>query len=103
MRILVATDGAPDARRAAAWLADFPLAAPAEIRVVSVATLPPSPIDIPTVREFYRAALGFAGTAAKEVCAQLSHRWPKAESRALDGEPREGIKMLDQMMQLMQR
>lgn len=91
MRILVATDGAPDARRAAGWLADFPLAAPAEIRVVSVATLPPSPIDIPTVREFYRAVLGFADTAAKEVCSQLSHRWPKAESRALDGEPREKI------------
>ena len=91
MRILVATDGAPNARRAADWLTEFPLPADAEIRVVSVATLPPSPIDIPPVREFYRAALGFAETAAKEACAQLSHRWPKSESRVLEGEPREAI------------
>jgi nucleotide-binding universal stress UspA family protein len=91
MRVLVATDGAPDARRAAGWLTEFPLPSSAEIRVVSVATLPPSPIDIPPVREFYRVALGFADTAAKEVCAQLSSRWPKSESRVLVGEPREEI------------
>jgi nucleotide-binding universal stress UspA family protein len=91
MRVLVATDGAPDARRAADWLTEFPLPSSAEIRVVSVATLPPSPIDIPPVREFDRAALAFADTAAKEVCTQLSHRWPKAEPCALDGEPREEI------------
>ena len=59
MRVLIATDGASNARQAAGWLTEFPLPADADIRVVSVATLPPSPIDIPPVREFYRAALGF--------------------------------------------
>lgn len=91
MRIVVATDGAADARRAAAWLTDFPLPASAEVRAVSVATLPPSPIDIPPVREYHRALLGFAATAAKEVCAQLAPRWPRAEAHVLEGEPREQI------------
>jgi nucleotide-binding universal stress UspA family protein len=91
MKVLVATDGAADARRAAAWLTDFPLPASADVRVVSVATLPPSPIDIPPVREFYRAALGFADTAAREARAVLAPRWPATESRVLEGEPREEI------------
>jgi nucleotide-binding universal stress UspA family protein len=91
VRILVATDGGADARRAAAWLTEFPLPASAEVRVVSVATLPPSPIDIPPVRDYHRALLGFAETAAKQVCVQLARRWPRAEPRVLEGEPREQI------------
>lgn len=91
MRILVTSDGAPEARRAAAWLTGFPLPASAEIRVISVATLPFAPVDVPRGDELHRAALRFAATAAKEARAMLAPRWPAAEIRVLEGDARDEI------------
>jgi hypothetical protein len=49
MRALVATDGSTEATAAIDWLSRLPMTWTA-LRVVTVVTLPPSSIGIPTVR-----------------------------------------------------
>ena len=91
MRVLLATDGAEDARAAAAWLADFPLPASAAVRALSVASLPLSALDVPTVRQYYEALREAARRAAEDARAALARRWPKAEASASEGDPRAEI------------
>ena len=53
MRVLLATDGSEDARTATAWLARFPLPdRAAACGSSSAVSIPPSALDVPTVREF---------------------------------------------------
>jgi nucleotide-binding universal stress UspA family protein len=90
VRVLLATDGSDDARRAGQWLAMLPVSAQAHVRVVAVVTLPPSPIDIPTVRE-YHAHLRDAGRKVAEDAARALAGIRSVETRVCEGEPREQI------------
>jgi nucleotide-binding universal stress UspA family protein len=91
MRVLVATDGSPDARTAAQWLAELPLPAETTALAAAVVDLPPSPLDIPTVADFKRALLDEGRQAADEVVALLKHRIRAVEARAVAGDAREEI------------
>ena len=90
MRVLLATDGSHDARTATTWLRELPLPAPIAIRVLSVAQLPHSTLDIPPVREFNRGLLAAAQQEADAARATLTEKGP-VEVRVTDGEPREAI------------
>lgn len=90
MRVLLAVDGSDDARAAATYLTHLPLPPAALVRVVSVVTLPPSPIDIPTVRAYYDSL----GAEAQRIVDEARARLPKGvstETRVAEGEPRDTI------------
>lgn len=91
MRVLFATDGSEAADAAAKWLAVFPLPATARALVLAVQELPPSPIDIPTVRDFQRALLDEARHTAGRAAATLRERFGTIETRVVTGDPRERI------------
>jgi hypothetical protein len=55
-RVLLTTDGSTDATAAIDWLSRLPLSG-ARLRVLTVVTLPPSSIDLPTVRAYYQELL----------------------------------------------
>jgi nucleotide-binding universal stress UspA family protein len=91
MRVLIATDGSDDARAAVRFLARFPLPVTAEVRALSVVTLPESALDIPPVRE-YRAALRDQGRATADAArAELARRFLVAGAELREGDPREVI------------
>jgi nucleotide-binding universal stress UspA family protein len=89
MRVVLATDGSPEARAAGEWLGHFPLPASTRVLVVAVATLPPSPLDIPTVREFYETLREEARRAAEDSATPLALRLERTETRVVEGDPRE--------------
>jgi nucleotide-binding universal stress UspA family protein len=91
MRVLLATDGSDDARAATAWLTRFPLPADSRVRVVTVVSLPPSALDLPTVRSFLATLREEAARAAEAARTALAARFPEAEARVLEGEAREAI------------
>lgn len=91
MRILIATDGSPDAHAAAQWLAAFPLPDDTRALVLAAVDLPPSPLDIPTIAEFTRSLLGDARQAADELVPLLKGRVATVETRAVAGDPRTEI------------
>jgi len=87
LRVLLATDGSDDARRAVEWLRMLRLPPPATVRVVSVVSLPQSAIDIPTVRDYHRGLVDGARLAAEQAASAIEARGP-VESAALEGDPR---------------
>ena len=91
LRVLVATDGSADAAAAVAWVAALPLAESVELRALSVVTLPLGPLDVPTVREYHQSLRDEARRAAEGARATLQRRWPSAEARCAEGEPRAEI------------
>lgn len=91
MRVLLATDGSEDARRATGWLAGFPLPPATAVRVVMAVVLPHSPLEIDTIRSFNAALLAAARQTAGEARAALSGRWPDAEIAVREGDPRQEI------------
>jgi nucleotide-binding universal stress UspA family protein len=91
MRVLLATDGSEEARAAAAWMAQFPLPTGSRLRVVSVVSIPPSPLDIPTVREFATALREAANQAAEGARLLLAPRFADSEALVLEGDAREAI------------
>ena len=91
MRVLLATDGSADARAAAAWLRGFPLPGSAKVRVLSVVTLPPSPLDVPPVAEFNAALLADGRRVVEEALGLLGPRGARAEVRVVQGHPKEEI------------
>jgi nucleotide-binding universal stress UspA family protein len=91
MRVLLATDGSVDAGAATDWLRGFPLPADAQFRVVSAAAVPPSPIDIPQVRDVQAAVRAQARAMAEATRTALGTRFASAEIVAPDGDPREAI------------
>jgi nucleotide-binding universal stress UspA family protein len=93
LRVLYATDGSADARAAGEWLSRFPLPAASEILAVAVVTLPPSALDIPTVRAYYDELRGAAAAVVEQARENLARRWP-ATARVVEGEPREEIPRL---------
>jgi nucleotide-binding universal stress UspA family protein len=91
MRVLVATDGSPDAAAAIEWLGRFPVPDSAHMRVVTVVTLPPWPGDVPTAPEYYDGLFADAERIVEAGRGALARRWPRAEAEVLRGEVREGI------------
>lgn len=91
MRVLLATDGSEDARAAAAWMAQFPLPTASRLRVISVVSIPPSPLDIPTVREFAAALREAASQAAEGARLLLAPRFADSDAQVLEGDAREAI------------
>ena len=90
MRALVATDGSTEATAAIDWLSRLPMTWTA-LRVVTVVTLPPSSIDIPTVRAYYQMLLDDGERVVTAGRDRLRSRCPSVESQVLQGEPREQI------------
>lgn len=91
MRVLFATDGSEGADAAATWLAAFPLPTNARALVLAVQELPPSPLDIPTVRDFERALIAEARRTAGRAAATLRERFVTMEVRVAAGDPRQMI------------
>ena len=95
MRVLLATDGSDDASTATAWLARFPIPANSHLRVVSAVSIPPSALDLPTVREFEASLRESARQTAEAARTALAHRRTlrahlreeRAFQRALAGAP----------------
>src|SRR5262249_5248290 len=73
---------------AAKWLRVSPLAPNARALVLAVHELPPSPLDIPTVRDFQRALLDEARHTAGRAAATLRERFETIETRVVSGDPR---------------
>jgi nucleotide-binding universal stress UspA family protein len=93
MRVLVATDGSSGARAAVDWLArSFP-GAGATVTVVSVAAGPPA-VGGGEAERLRAVATSVAERAVGEARAALSARWPEADGRVLDGDPREELARL---------
>jgi nucleotide-binding universal stress UspA family protein len=88
--VILATDGSEDARAAAEWLRHFPLPRAARVCALSVVPLPYAVGDmvIPPIDErAHDAGLAIAEEARDIVAA----RFPNAEARVVDGDPRERI------------
>jgi nucleotide-binding universal stress UspA family protein len=91
LRVLLATDGSDDARAAGAWLGHFPVPDGSRLQVLSVASIPPSALDIPPVRE-YQASLREAATRMAEAArSALAPRFAEADAQMAEGDPREVI------------
>jgi nucleotide-binding universal stress UspA family protein len=79
MRIVLATDGSDDGRAAGAWLAHFPLPIGSRLLVVSAVSIPPSALDLPTVRDFIASlreeARRTAGDA-RDGILRVAEEWP---------------------------
>jgi nucleotide-binding universal stress UspA family protein len=90
LRILVATDGSDDARRAVQWTATLPVPAGTQVRVMSVVTLPQSPVDLPTVRAYHAQVREF-GRTVTENAARVLADLGAVETKVGEGEPREQI------------
>lgn len=91
MRILLATDGSTDAQAAGAWLAQCPLPADSRLRVISVANVPPSALDVPPVREFQASLRDEARRIAEAARAALAPRFAGSDAQALEGDARDEI------------
>jgi nucleotide-binding universal stress UspA family protein len=91
MRVLLATDGSEDARTAGAWLAQFPLPTDSCLRVVSVVSVPPATLDIPTVRDFIASLREDARRTAEGARAELAPRFAESEAQVLEGDAREAV------------
>jgi nucleotide-binding universal stress UspA family protein len=76
---------------AAAWLSAFPLPVNARALVLSVQGLPPSGLDIPTVRDFHRTLIDEARRAAGAAAAILKSAFQTIEVRVVTGDAREVI------------
>jgi nucleotide-binding universal stress UspA family protein len=91
MRVLLATDGSEDARGATAWLTRFPLPAGSRLRIVSAVSLPPSAIDLPTVRDFHRSLREEARRTAEAAQSALAARFPEVEVHLPEDDARVAI------------
>lgn len=89
MRVLLATDGSDDAQAAAAWLAGFALPDDTTVRVMTVAAVAPSSLDIPTVRDFQASLHQEARAVVDGTCAALARRFRTVEAHVQEGDPRE--------------
>jgi nucleotide-binding universal stress UspA family protein len=88
LRILLATDGSPDARTAAEWLARFPLPEGAVPLVLSVVSIPPSPIAFPGLEDLKQSLLADGRRACEEAADALRPRCPAVQIKVVDGDAR---------------
>lgn len=91
MRVLLAVDGSDDAVTATNWLRRFPLPPSTKALVVTVASIPPSALDVPPVRAFKHELAEAARHVADDACATLGRHWSDVEAIVLEGDAREKI------------
>lgn len=85
MRVVVATDGSPDATQALEWLTQFPVPADAGIDIVSAIPWPESTTK--AGRELWQ----HAAAIAEDARARLSKQWKDVGTAVDDGDPRSVI------------
>jgi nucleotide-binding universal stress UspA family protein len=91
-RVLLATDGSEEAIAARDWLLTFSWPKSATIRVLAVATLPPTPPpDFVTVAEYRRGIHERAWLIADATRNVLVTRWADVEEHVTEGDAREEI------------
>jgi|SoiMethySBSTD1v2_1073268.scaffolds.fasta_scaffold02708_5 nucleotide-binding universal stress UspA family protein len=88
MRVLLASDGSADSRRATRWLRDAPLPSDAKVAVVTVATLTKPPRDAQTMSELRDSVIAKARQAGERTAKILRQRWPDVETIVALGDPR---------------
>lgn len=91
LRVVVATDGSEDAGAAVGWLTTFPLPSDAQVRIITAVALPRGPLDVPQVHDYHESLLDEARRVGEAARASLAARWPHAEARVVEGDPREEI------------
>ena len=69
----------------------FPLPANSHLRVVSAVSIPPSALDVPTVRDFEASLREAARQTAEAARAALAHRFADDDVQVLEGDAREAI------------
>ena len=84
MRVMLGTDGSPDAVLATDWLAHFPLPRESTIRIVSV--VPALPSGVQPLREQHESLSAYARQVAEEAQAKLGPR--SVDVRVLEGHVR---------------
>ena len=85
MRVLVATDGSPDAKAAVKWLLRFPLPRATEVLVLAVAPVPHSPLDPEAMREMREAIREGRSSGSRTRGGQTSWSSAPAASAASSG------------------
>lgn len=89
MRVLLATDGSDDAKRATAWLRRLPIPADREVMVLTVVTPPLIPGVPEAGGDVRRALVAEARRLADNTAAELNAK--RATGRVVEGDPREEI------------
>ena len=88
MRVLLASDGSSDSRRATRWLRDLSLLAGTSVSVVTVATLTDPPRSSQTMSELRERVVTKAGQACERAAKILRRRWPDVDTNVRLGDPR---------------
>ena len=88
MRVLLASDGSGDSRRATRWLRDAPLPSDAKVVALTVATLTKPPRDAQTMSELRDSVIAKARQAGERTAKILRQRWPDVETIVALGDPR---------------
>lgn len=88
MRVLLASDGSRDSRRATRWLRDAPLPSDTRVSALTVATLTHPPGDSRSVRDLRDSVLAEARDASERAARILGRRWPGVEAAVREGDPR---------------
>lgn len=88
MRVLLASDGSSDSRRAIRWLRDLPLPAGTSVSVLTVATLTAPPRDSQTTSELRERVVTKAGQVGERASKMLRQRWPDVRTIVKLGDPR---------------
>ena len=88
MRVLLASDGSDDSRRATRWLRDSPLPSDANVAALTVATLTEPPRDAQTMSELRDSVIAKARQAGERTARILRQRWPDVETIVALGDPR---------------
>lgn len=88
MRVLLASAGSDDSRRATRWLRDSPLPSDAKVAALTVATLTEPPRDAQTMSELRDSVIAKARQAGERTAKILRQRWPDVETIVALGDPR---------------
>jgi nucleotide-binding universal stress UspA family protein len=91
MRVMLATDGSSSARTAAEWLAHFPLPPATTVVVLAVANVPPVAFMSPPLRLWGEEIVAALRRGAEDAIDTLRTRWPTAELRVPEGDPRVAV------------
>jgi nucleotide-binding universal stress UspA family protein len=87
MRVLLASDGSDEARRATRWLRDLPLPSDTKICVLVVATLTRPPRDGQSLKQLRQDVLAAARRAGASTATILQPRWSEIEVVVVLGDP----------------
>ena len=87
MRVLLASDGSDEARRATRWLRDLPMPSDTKICVLVVATLTRPPRDGQSLKQLRQDVLAAARRAGASTATILRPRWSEIEVVVVLGDP----------------